>query len=644
MVISALANDSDIDGDVLNVTSVTGAVNGSTVVNADSTITYIPDADFNGSETLTYAISDGNGGTDTAVINVIVSPVNDNPVAADDSAVTNEDTAVTITVLSNDSDIDGDVLSVASVSGAVNGTAIVNADNTITYTPNADFNGSETLTYVVSDGNGGTDTASIAATVNPVNDAPVAGNDSFSGNEDTVITGNLLVNDSDIDGDVLSAVAATLITVNGATVNILANGDFTYTPVANFNGADSFTYTLDDGAGLTDTATVSIDVLPVNDNPVATNDIAVTDEDNAVTFDVLSNDSDIDGDALVVTAVNGAVNGTAIVNADNTITYTPNADFNGSEMLSYTISDGNGGTSVANIDLTINAVNDNPVALDDVFMTDEDIPLAGSVFSDNGNGTDYDVDGDALSVQAGVLITSGGNSVTLNADGTFTYTPGIEFFGDDSFDYTVLDGQGGMDTATAFITVNPTKNVILGDDGDNYISGGNENDKIFLRAGDDIAKGKNGNDYIFGEDGNDLLSGDRGNDTIHGGNGNDALFGGADNDVLYGGSGIDILFGDRGSDTFVFEADSAFTNSDAIMDFDLSEGDKLDISDLLSAYDPLTELITDFVQITDNGIDSYLAVDIDGGANNFVQIATIVNYIGLTDEEALEVSGNLITA
>jgi len=644
VVISALANDSDIDGDVLNVTSVTGAVNGSTVVNADSTITYIPDADFNGSETLTYAISDGNGGTDTAVINVIVSPVNDNPVAADDSAVTNEDTAVTITVLSNDSDIDGDVLSVASVSGAVNGTAIVNADNTITYTPNADFNGSETLTYVVSDGNGGTDTASIAATVNPVNDAPVAGNDSFSGNEDTVITGNLLVNDSDIDGDVLSAVAATLITVNGATVNILANGDFTYTPVANFNGADSFTYTLDDGAGLTDTATVSIDVLPVNDNPVATNDIAVTDEDNAVTFDVLSNDSDIDGDALVVTAVNGAVNGTAIVNADNTITYTPNADFNGSEMLSYTISDGNGGTSVANIDLTINAVNDNPVALDDVFMTDEDIPLAGSVFSDNGNGTDYDVDGDALSVQAGVLITSGGNSVTLNADGTFTYTPGIEFFGDDSFDYTVLDGQGGMDTATAFITVNPTKNVILGDDGDNYISGGNENDKIFLRAGDDIAKGKNGNDYIFGEDGNDLLSGDRGNDTIHGGNGNDALFGGADNDVLYGGSGIDILFGDRGSDTFVFEADSAFTNSDAIMDFDLSEGDKLDISDLLSAYDPLTELITDFVQITDNGIDSYLAVDIDGGANNFVQIATIVNYIGLTDEEALEVSGNLITA
>ncbi|MDH5722393.1 MAG: tandem-95 repeat protein [Alphaproteobacteria bacterium] len=391
--------------------------------------------------------------------------------------------------------------------------------------------------------------------------------------------------------------------------------------------------------------------MPGNENPVLQDDIATVDEDSSVIINVLGNDSDPDGDALVVTAVSGAVKGTAVVNADNTITYTPNANFNGSETLSYTVSDGNGGTSVANIDITINSVNDAPDALDDFFTTDEIVQLSGNVLADNGSGADFDIEGDVLSVQAGVFATSGGNSVTLNADGTFTYTPGVDFFGEDSFEYTVLDGQGGVDTATVFVTVNPTQNVTLGDDGDNFFkSNGNTNDKMFLGAGDDTAAGKNGDDYIFGEDGNDFLLGGRGNDTLYGGNGDDVLFGGDHDDVLYGGAGRDLLLGERGADTFVFEADSAFTDIDTIVDFDISEGDMLDISDLLIGYDPLTDAITDFVQITDNSYDIYfaptefyLSVDVDGGADNFVQIATFYGPIGLTDAAALESSGNLIT-
>lgn len=151
---------------------------------------------------------------------------------------------------------------------------------------------------------------------------------------------------------------------------------------------------------------------------------------------------------------------------------------------------------------------------------------------------------------------------------------------------------------------------------------------------DNVIYGYGGADYLYGKDGND---------TLYGGDGDDRLYGDDDNDILYGGDGIDLLWGDDGADTFAFESATAFNFSDNIQDFDLAEGDMLDVSDLLSGYDPMTDAITDFVQITDNGTHSYLAVDADGGADNFVQVAAIFNETGLTDEASLESSGTLIT-
>ena len=162
-------------------------------------------------------------------------------------------------------------------------------------------------------------------------------------------------------------------------------------------------------------------------------------------------------------------------------------------------------------------------------------------------------------------------------------------------------------------------------------------------SGDDTLTGSNGDDTLLGFDGNDVLNGDDGHDTLIGGNGSDYLYGNNGDDILSGGAGIDMLYGQAGADTFVFEAASAFTNSDNVQDFDLSDGDKLDISDLLIGYDPLTDAISDFVQITESGSNSYLSVDADGGADNFVQVAYLYNETGLTDENALETSGNLIT-
>jgi Ca2+-binding RTX toxin-like protein len=158
-----------------------------------------------------------------------------------------------------------------------------------------------------------------------------------------------------------------------------------------------------------------------------------------------------------------------------------------------------------------------------------------------------------------------------------------------------------------------------------------------------------GTKSIYGLGGDDTITGGVYNDKLYGGSGDDHLFGQAGNDTLYGddgadtltvGDGIDTLYGGNNADIFVFA--SANTNSDTIGDFSLSQGDKIDLSDILQGYDPLTQAITDFVQITTSGANSLLKVDVDGGANSFVQIATITGVTGLTDEAALVTSGHLI--
>jgi hypothetical protein len=164
VTVAVLANDSDPDGDTLAVTAVTAPLHGSAVVNPDSTVTYRPADNYNGSDSFDYTVSDGNGGTDTATVNITIAPVNDNPVAHDDTATTPQDTAVTIMVLSNDSDVDGDGLTVTAVGVPANG-AVKNGGNSVTYTPNGGYTGTDNFSYTISDGQGGTATALVAVTI-----------------------------------------------------------------------------------------------------------------------------------------------------------------------------------------------------------------------------------------------------------------------------------------------------------------------------------------------------------------------------------------------------------------------------------------------------------------------------------------------
>lgn len=259
----------------------------------------------------------------------------------------------------------------------------------------------------------------------------------------------------------------------------------------------------------------------------------------------------------------------------------------------------------------------------------------------------------------------------------------------------VIYGDAGSDT----IDGEEEEDIIYGGDGDDILSGGDDNDLLYGDAGADTIYGGKNSDTLYGGEGNDILSGDAGNDEAHGGSGDDTvsggdgedtlygdegndilnggdetdilygglgddqLFGGSYGDSLYGGDGADIIDGEAGKDIiyggdgadiltggtkediFVFEnTANVFSEIDTITDFSMSDGDKLDLSDLLGAYDPLTDAITDFIEITDNGTDSYLAVDADGGGDNYIQIATLLNITGLTDETSLENSGKLITA
>ena len=258
VTISVLVNDSDADGDGLSVTDVTQGGNGSVIINADNSVTYTPNSGFVGNDQFSYTIDDGTGETATANVIVSVTEHNDPPLAVPDDAATDEDVAVPIDVLSNDSDPDGDSLTVASVSAASHGTVTISASNDfVTYTPDLDFNGTDSFSYSISDGKGGIDTSTVSVTVAPVNDAPVAANDFATTEQDEPVIVDALANDVDVDNDSLVVETVT----QGAHGTVANNGgSISYTPDPGFFGTDSFTYTVSDNHGGTDTGTVTIEV------------------------------------------------------------------------------------------------------------------------------------------------------------------------------------------------------------------------------------------------------------------------------------------------------------------------------------------------------------------------------------------------
>jgi len=250
-----------------------------------------------------------------------------------------------------------------------------------------------------------------------------------------------------------------------------------------------------------------------NSDPVAVADVFNGNEDEEITGNVLINDTDVDPDTLTVTpqSITTANGGTLNLLANGTFTYLAAANFYGIDSFDYTVLDGNGGTAIGTVTLNIASVNDAPVAVNDVFGGFRGETIFGNLLTDNGSGADSDIDGGTLAIIPQSFVTANGGTVTLNSDGTFSYLSAFDFFGVDSFEYTLLDGQGGMSTATASMNValDPS-DTLIGSDLGELIDGTGNADDIFALDGDDTVRGQNGDDRIFGNDGNDILYGDDG--------------------------------------------------------------------------------------------------------------------------------------
>jgi VCBS repeat-containing protein len=506
-----LANDLSPTGvQSLAITAVT--VNPTTVGTAtlasDGTIRYDPVGRFDGlaagaiaTDTFGYTIADVNGATGTAVVTVTITGVNDAPKAADDAFATDEDAPVGGNVLADngkgaDSDIDGTTLTVTAVNGVaaniggeialVSGALLtVAADGTFAYDPDGRFEGllagetaTDSFTYTVDDGSGGTDTATVVLTVKGINDLPTARDDSGKTDEDNPIAIALTANDGDPEGAPLTVSAVdTSATTGQVTVN--GDGSATYDPAGRFDAlaagetaTDSFGYVIDDGSGGTAAATVTVTVHGVNDRPTAVDDALSTDEDSAIAIaagTLLANDTDPDAtDVLTVTAVdNAATAGTVTLAPDGTITYDPGKHFDAlpagetaTDSFGYTIGDGHGGSATATATIAIAGVNDAPTAQNDTATTDEHSSVRIAAQRILTNDSDPDT-GETPKLAVTDVDASGTiGTVVLNVDGSVTYDPAGRFadlaFGDtgtDAFTYTVADPGGGTATATVTVTI-----------------------------------------------------------------------------------------------------------------------------------------------------------------------------------------------
>lgn len=442
VTIVVLSNDSDPDGHHLQFVGLSDPAHGTATLNPDGTILYTPNAGFYGHDQFAYTVIDGHGGTAGAVVAITVLRANQNPVATDDSRVAISGSPTNFDVRSNDTDADGDALAVVSVTQPLHGTVAIQANGTLTYTATAGYVGSDSFTYTVDDGFGGTATGTVNVTVNRANANPVAVADSANTIVGQAVVVDVVANDTDGDGDPLTVVS--LDPPAHGSVALNPDGTIAYTPVGGYIGSDSFGYAISDGFGGTATGTVNVTIARGNTAPVANADSTATVRGVAVSVNVVGNDIDADGDSLTVTAVSQGLHGSVVVEADGTVTYTPSAGYVGSDSFTYTASDGYGGTATGTVNVTVDRGNLAPTANADSVQTLVDRPV--TVFA---TANDTDGDDDPLVVTAVTQPTHGTSS--LAANGTIRYVPAANFRGVDSFAYTVDDAHGG--TATATITV-----------------------------------------------------------------------------------------------------------------------------------------------------------------------------------------------
>ncbi len=451
ITMDVLSNDSDPDGDPLKIISVSNTTVGEISI-VDNKINYDPQFTHQ-DVSVSYTISDSRGGTSTATINI--NSTNTPPILLDDTATTTANTPISIHVIANDGDNEGDYFEIISVSQSNFGNAIIDDDilEDIIFDPQGNT-GTATFTYTVEDEWLATSTATVTVTVNPEpNNPPIANNDSVTTIGTQPVTIRVLDNDTDPDSDTLSVL--NIIQPQNGTVSP-SRRNLAYIANPGFVGNDSFSYTITDNNGGTASATVSVIVSapPVNNPPDAVEDSVATDFDKAITVNVLANDTDPDGDTLSVLSIVQPPVGIATLNTDGSILFDPQSNV-GSISIGYTVSDGRGGTDFAVLTVASSDPNDGNDAYPTISNENVSTPKNTSIFIDV-LANDFDADGDILILDQ---VDQGQNGttakVTQNGVLGVLYTPNPGFVGTDEFYYGVHDGFGHNGSGKTTITVNP---------------------------------------------------------------------------------------------------------------------------------------------------------------------------------------------
>ncbi|MBM1218886.1 Hint domain-containing protein [Ponticoccus sp. SC2-23] len=600
----------------------------------------VPDSNGNGFDG-TVVLLDADGSPTGEVIEFteiefIVDDMNSDPIAVDDGPRdVPEDGSITLPVLFNDSDPDGDALTVIEAT-APNGTVTINPTGTLTYTPNPDYNGPDQITYTISDGNGGTDTAVVDLNVTPVNDAPDAVDDADTTDFDTPITVDLLANDTDVDGDALSVVSATVPAEEGSLVD---NGDgtVTFTPVAGFTGTATITYTIEDEEGLQDTAVHTIEVIA----PVLDGTVEGTDGDDVI--DVLytgdpegdrvdNNDAILPGDTGnddLIHAYDGDDTVLAGDGDDEVFGMDGNDDIdtgdgndvvyggNGNDIIDTTDDE----TLAGDFDnpyppLPVDPIQDNDLdtvyggAGDDVIFTGDD---RDTIFGGDGNDSiDAGIDDDEVTAGRGddTVVGSEGNDLIYGGDGDDVIYGGLDPSFPDALNIPDEDGDLVPDNGQDLIYGGAGNDIIFGEDDDDTIFGGRGDDVIDGGVDDDSINGQSGDDSITGGQGDDIVAGGDGNDILDGEEGDDTIFGNVGNDVITGGEGADELFGGDDRDTFIGGDAGEVVDGGA-------GGDDFDTLDLTGSD-------VDFITYTSPDREDGIVTFLDGTTMTFTEIENVI--------------------
>jgi len=465
-----LANDTDVDtattnaepAQVLSITAVGNAQHGSVTLLADGTLQFAPEFNYFGVAGFSYTVDDGHGGQVQAQVALTLAPVNDAPEVQGEAVSLNEDEVQTLAqaqFLANDSDVDNvhDDLRIASVDHATHGAVSLNPDGTIRFVPDADYFGLAQFTYTVSDGSGGFTVGLASLDIAAVNDAPRLIGEMAALDEDTqarFAIAALLGNDTDIDNPHPDLTVTATGNATHGSVQIVA-GEVVFTPDLNYNGTSSFSYTVSDGAGGTSQARVNLTFNPINDAPVANDELIWGKQGVSYTLTqaaLLANDTDVESPALLrISAVSNVQHGAAVLNADGSVRFTPEGGYAGRGGFDYLVQDPDGATTTATAQIDFSRANLNPAATDDSFAGYEDIPFSITQAQLLLNDSDSD------NTISDLLVTSVGGAsngtVSLQVDGTVRFVPTADFNGTASFAYQVSDGDGGQTWATARLTV-----------------------------------------------------------------------------------------------------------------------------------------------------------------------------------------------